>query len=207
MRQDGALSAGDIIFSGHTGVGGGAATVRPVLETFSDGDIRLTFTNTAGTNSLVFGTTGQFLAVGGWHHVLMAWDVANSVEQIYVDDASDVSVLSSINETLDYTLSDWAIGGYADGTFLIDGCLAEFYFAPGQYLDISLVHNRRKFRSAAGKPVHLGTTGALPTGTAPLIYLHLDDAEAVANFATNRGTGGNFTIAGTLQTGSTSPSD
>jgi hypothetical protein len=39
------------------------------------------------------------------------------------------------------------------------------------------------------------------------MYHHLDNGEAVANFATNRGTGGNFTITGTLDTASTSPSD
>ena len=77
-----------------------------------------------------------------------------------------------------------------------NGALAEVYFAPGQYLYFSIASNRRKFISRTGKPVHLGTTGMLPTGTAPLVYHHLDDAEAVANFATNRGTGGNFTITG-----------
>lgn len=40
-----------------------------------------------------------------------------------------------------------------------------------------------------------------------IIYFHLDPAEAPADFATNRGTGGNFSITGALTAGSTSPSD
>ena len=89
----------------------------------------------------------------------------------------------------------------------LKGFFAEVSFAFGQSLDFSIVSNRRKFLSAGGKPVFLGADGSLPTGTAPIIYQHLDDGEAVANFATNRGTGGDFTITGTLDTGSTSPSD
>jgi hypothetical protein len=39
------------------------------------------------------------------------------------------------------------------------------------------------------------------------MYLHLDDGETVNNFALNAGTGGDFTVNGTLATAATSPSD
>jgi hypothetical protein len=49
--------------------------------------------------------------------------------------------------------------------------------------------------------VDLGATGTTPTGAQPLIYMPAGDP------ATNAGTGGNFTVTGTLDVSSTSPSD
>jgi hypothetical protein len=145
---------------------------------------------------------------GAWYHILASWDLAASATHFYgADTDSKIVTVGPTNANVDYTETNWAIGGTHDGATKFSGCLAEFYFAPGQYLDFSIVANRRKFISASGKPVHLGTDGSLPTGTAPLLYLHLDDSEAVANFATNRGTGGNLSITGSLDTASTSPSD
>lgn len=143
-----------------------------------------------------------------WRHLLLSWDQATTTSHLYVADVEDRDTpLADVDATIDYTLSDWSVGATVAGATKFNGPIAELYFAPGQYLDFSNVYNRRKFISAGGKPVYLGATGAVPTGTAPIAYFHLDDAEAVANFATNRGTGGNFTITGTLETASTSPSD
>lgn len=155
-------------------------------------------------------TAGAYTAGAAWLHVLASWNLATAgARAIYVNDTLDFSEITFTDADIDYTPTSnlESVGADAIGNNKFSGCIAELYFAPGQYLDFSLVHNRRKFISASGKPVHLGTTGALPTGTAPIAYLHLDNAEAVANFATNRGTGGNFSITGTLDTGSSSPSD
>ena len=143
-----------------------------------------------------------------WLHVLASWDLASTTGKIYVNDVDDTSGSSFFsNDSIDYTDTDNAVGAFTDGTNKVNGCLAEVYFAPGQYLDFSVVNNRRRFITSSGKPVYLGADGAGPTGTAPLVYFHLSPSEAVANFATNRGTGGNFTITGVLAAGSTSPSD
>ena len=163
--------------------------------------------NAAGTEILLLRTSAAFTAGATWLHVLASWDLATAAGHLYINNVSDLGTSTLTADTLDYTLGDWGVGSITLSAASANGCLAEFYFAPGQYLDFSNAYNRLKFISASGKPVHLGTTGALPTGTAPLVYQHLDDAEAVANFATNRGTGGNFTITGTLTAGSTSPSD
>ena len=162
--------------------------------------------NSAGTLILNL-LSSAHTAGASWLHILMSWDMGNAASHLYVNDVSDKTSSTFTDDTIDYTWADCAVGARPDGSVKLDGCLAELYLAPGQYLDFSNVYNRRKFISASGKPVHLGTTGALPTGTAPLVYQHLDDAEAVADFATNRGTGGDFTITGTLATGSDSPSD
>jgi hypothetical protein len=162
-----------------------------------------------GTLLLSLQTTSTYTSAATWLHVLAAWDMAVGTSySIYISDALDMGAAIFTNNTIDYTGGAFTIGGNGSvPSPSFNGAIAELYFAPGQYLDFSLVANRRKFISASGKPVHLGATGSLPTGTAPLLYLHLDDSEAVANFATNRGTGGDLSITGTLATASDSPSD
>lgn len=169
---------------------------------------QINMANAAATNILLLQTSTTILAGASWRHFLASWDLGTvGARHLYVDDVSNISVVTFTNDTIDYTKTNWGIGADPAGGSKVNGCLSEFYFAPGQYLDFSVEANRRKFISATGKPVSLGATGSIPTGVAPLVYLHLDDGEAVANFATNRGTGGNFTITGTLDTASSSPSD
>lgn len=166
--------------------------------------------NAANTVILVLNTTGTYTSGTTWRHVLASWNLADaSARHLYINDTSDLAGGGThTDDTIAYaTPTEWGFGSDAASASRFNGAFAEVYFAPGQYLDFSIVSNRRKFISGNGKPVHLGATGSAPTGTAPLVYFHLDDGEAVANFATNRGTGGNFTITGTLDTGSTSPSD
>lgn len=191
-------------------VSGSGATVEFRTQKTNNEAFRVIGENAAGTIILNIVTSASVIAAGAtWKHVLASWDMAGGAggRHLYINDASDLTVVTFTDDTIDYTQADWSAGARMDGNEKLDGCIAELYFAPGQYLDFSVVSHRRRFISGSGKPVFLGATGALPTGTAPLVYFHLDNGEAVANFATNRGTGGNFTITGTLTTGSTSPSD
>lgn len=155
----------------------------------------------------VFSMTALNVGFNTWKHWLASWDVGANVGHSYVNDVSTGTFTRFQDTDVDNTLMDWIIGAMFNGSSKLDGGLAEFYFAPEQYLDMSTEANRRKFISAAGKPVSLGADGSLPTGTAPRVYQHLDDGEAAANFATNRGTGGNFSVTGSLTTFSSSPSD
>jgi hypothetical protein len=84
-----------------------------------------------------------------------------------------------------------------------NACLAEVYINLAEYVDLSVEANRRKFISSAGKPVNLGASGSVPTGTAPIMYFK----GPASAFPTNLGTGGNFTVTGTLTDGSTNPTD
>lgn len=205
------------IFSCWYRVDGGDGTQR---ELFLNVGAQFRVEHTTGNLIMIRGTnaavaeilnmrTSAKTASASWLHILASWDLATAGSgRLYVNDVSDKNEVTYTNDTIKYTTGDWGVGGLTVGAGSdTNGCLAEMYFAPGQYMDFSNVFYRRKFISSSGKPVHLGTNGALPNGTAPLVYLHLDDGEAVANFATNRGTGGNFTITGTLDTGSSSPSD
>lgn len=164
-----------------------------------------------------FDSTGTVLngaytapAIAAWHHILIAWDVSAAYFKVFKDGV-DVTGASTINNrNLKWgSVTEWIIGEYipSDGNgSKIDAGLAEFYFAPGQFLDITVSANLRKFRTSDGKPANLGSTGSSPTGSVPLIYLHLDPGETVSNFAINRSSMGNFTVNGTLSFYDGSPS-
>jgi len=81
----------------------------------------------------------------------------------------------------------------------LDGCLSEIYFDVNRFLDFSVVANRRKFISASGVPVELGTNGQLPTGSVPIVYAPDGDT------STNLGVGGSFFNSGTFAACSTIP--
>lgn len=145
---------------------------------------------------------------GGWHHFIASCDVTDTGKRfIYVDGVAQTVTWTTYTDTnMDLTPSTWAVGANAAAAGKFDGGLAEFFFHP-TYLDISVSSNLEKFRSAAGKPVNLGTDGSTPLGTQPQVYLHLDDSETANNFALNAGTGGDFTVTGALSTFASSPSD
>ncbi len=88
--------------------------------------------------------------------------------------------------------SDWWIGADNAGTNIGEITMADFWF-DDTYLDPTDADNLAKFITAAGGPVDLGGSGELPTGSAPLIFLQ----GPAASFATNKGTGGNFSVSGT----------
>lgn len=164
---------------------------------------------TSASAEVVQLVSNNFLGSASWRHILGSWDesVGASARHLYIDDVSDLDFSNGSNANSDLTLGDWSVGAEPTGSFKLDGALAELYFAPGQYLDFSVEANRRKFRTASGKPAQLGNDGSLPTSSSPLVYLSLRNGEAATSFASNRGTGGDFTITGTLTVSSDSPSD
>lgn len=197
------------VFSGATTLAG--TSTHFLVERGGFGGSAKTLTvgcrNSSTISVLELGTTATFTTSTEWIHILASWDLVLGATHLYINDVADKNVFVLTNDTIDYTQADWAVGGAASNTFRFNGAIAELYFMPNYYLDFSIENNRRLFRTSTGKPANLGVDGGNPLGVAPLVYFHLDDAEAVANFATNRGTGGNFTITGTLDTASTSPSD
>lgn len=202
IRLDGGDGTDMMIFDGIAGLLSGLQ--RTIGNKFL---IEFQSPGSTGAAELSIITTSSYVASATWRHVLFSWDTAALASHCYVNDVNDKGAVTISNIALDYTDANWAIGTAQALDKRLNGCLAEFYFAPGQYLDFAVVANRRKFISAKGKPVHLGVNGALPTGTAPIIYLGVRKEEAVGNFSINRGTGGNFTITGTLDPASTSPSN
>jgi hypothetical protein len=153
-------------------------------------------------------STTSYTASATWLHVLISWNLAAAAAHLYVNGTSDLAGGSTLtDDTLDYTVGDWGIGGDSNAGSKMNGCMTELYFAPGQFLDFSDAANVAKFRTSLGTPMYLGIDGSLPTGSAPLVYQRVIAGGAASTFATNRATGGDFTITGTLDSGSTSPSD
>lgn len=151
-------------------------------------------------------------STGTWNHVLISVDLSNTSNRgLYVNDAAPAESVwnTYVNQNIEFgNMANGYVAttGISPGAQLFDGGLAELWFDT-TYIDLSVEANRRKFIDADGKPVNLGDTGELPTGSAPLIYLRVEDGAAASTFATNLGTGGNFSITGSLGITSTSPSD
>lgn len=141
-----------------------------------------------------------------WHHYLAAWDRGNGIAQLFIDDADDANVGANTDEVFDYTRFGHAVGSLESvraNTW--DAEVADYYQNWQEFLDMTVVANRRKFRDAAGKPVDLGIDGALPTGTGPRVFFTGD--AAVWNAGTNAGTSQDFTMHGGVTDATSSPSD
>lgn len=153
----------------------------------------------------------------GWHHYLIAYhgDGASSpknklriyrdrVEVDAVNRQSDFGVTPTLNGYAFYVGSDNGSGvSYLE--------MADFWFDVGH----NFIENDGtvssatldKFIDSSFKPVDLGSTGQLPTGSTPAVYMHRDAADGAEVFLNNRGTGGVFTAAATPSLSGTNPSD
>lgn len=208
-RLDGGDGVNFAAFSASSALGGGFARFRVFRTNLNVWQFQAS--DSGGASRLDLRSTNTYTAGATWLWVAASWDVSDVTKRhLYVGDTADMTVTTFTNTTLDYTWPDWALGGFPGGTNKFNGCLAEEFFFPGVYLDLSVQANRRLFYSAAGKPVDPNASGgAFATLGFPAAYFHLNDGETANNFAANDdgGTGGAFTVTGTLTTGSTSPSD
>jgi hypothetical protein len=160
--------------------------------------------NSALGTVLTLTSASSWGVANGWHHVLAAWDLANGVGELYINDEDDLaSGATVVDDTIDYTRSGHTISR-ASSTTLLVGDLAAFYLNVAETVDITDEDVRRKFsvpvslgdadETVIYAPVWIGSDGSYPTGTAPIIYLR---DEAASGYV-NRGTGGNFTPVGAL---------
>jgi hypothetical protein len=138
-----------------------------------------------------------------WHHVVSSWDIsaATTSWRTYVDDVHDGSGFRDRTGDISWDGPDIYVGKDTTGSVnRFNGDIAEFWL-DSTYMDLSNSANRRKFISAGGAPVNLGSDGSVPTGSAPLIYLK----GPAARFPTNLTGKGDFTVTGALTNSSTSP--
>ncbi len=147
--------------------------------------------------------------IGPWTHVCGSMNTLLQTASMVVD---GVLQTTEVNLTSGGSaFSDAAFNGlsfyFGSDTFPGDrfiGDVVDPWFAPGQYIDFSDPANVAKFRDpVTGKPVFLGNNGQVPTGTAPAVFFSGD----ASTFGTNLGSGGDFTLTGSLTNASTSPSD
>jgi hypothetical protein len=103
--------------------------------------------------------------------------------------------LGSVNDlrsgsTLDWTYSSFTIGAASGGATKFEGQM-QFLWIDKTDLDFSNATVRNAFTYN-----NIGTNGEGPTGSAPLVYF--SGNAAVWNAGTNKGTGGNFTMNGSV---------
>lgn len=170
---------------------------------------QLVFLDRASDNSLLMGvkssgglqhfitTAANVLTDTNWHHILASWDTNHSpasakIGNLYLDDVDVKSGFVSDNAAFNINYTGEACV-FNDNNTNTNIALSEVWYAPGQLIDFTDSAQRAKF-SAGGHPISLGSDGSTPTGTAPAVYLH----NAAATAGTNSGTGGNFTIQGTI---------
>jgi peptidoglycan hydrolase-like protein with peptidoglycan-binding domain len=154
------------------------------------------------------GVTAGTLPAAQWNVVIASVNSTTGVMKVYRGD-TDITGSLGINgipfSLVNNGLSFW-FGGDPFG-FDITGDISDVWIAPGQSLldgggDIPEA-TRRKFIGADGKPVDLGSDCSAPTGMAPAVCFSGD----ASTFGTNKGTGGAFTLTGTLTDAGTSPSN
>ncbi len=202
------------IINGWFRIDGGASTARTIYSSSdssanpflfsitSGGKFNLLGKNTSSGNIMGAQSVATYAVSSAWIHVLASWDLATATVNMYINNVSDCNVLASSDELVDCTHTSHAIGALDSTPFAnrFHGAMADFYYAPGQYVDITVAANRYLFRdSITGKPVNLLRSGA----PSPLVL----QKSPAAVFGTNSGTGGDFVITGTLDVASTSPSD
>lgn len=193
------------IFSSGTAIG----NTRFRFDTTAANLIQIVGKNAANTTILDVSSSAHSVA-SAWIHVLGSFDLADTAKRhLYINDVSELTTVTTYtDDTMDFASpTNASVGAFTTGAGIINGGLAQLAICPGVYIDLSIEANRRKFISAAGKPVDLGSDGSTAFGSAALVLQNLADGGAAADFATNAGTGGNFTITGTLTTYATSPSD
>lgn len=154
-------------------------------------------------------TSGAPLSAGTWMNLLISAQtdkaIGQKVMQIYINDALATYTPTDISAGAFLLTFNGREFWFAGDPFdqYAEGDAADIWIAPGQFIDFSVEANRRKFISANGKPVDLGADGSTPTGTAPAVFF----SGNASGFAINKGTGGDFTLTGSLTNASTSPSD
>ncbi|RMH27824.1 MAG: hypothetical protein D6692_07145 [Planctomycetota bacterium] len=173
--------------------GSGSVRLRVMRQTSNE--LQVIGYNAAGSVILsMTAGSGQITQSGGWVHVAMNVDLADTAHREVRINGTAVTPTWSIyiNDTLDLAGTNYVyqIGAYNSGNRL-NGALCEFFFDDARHADLTIFYD-----SGTGKPLDLGATG-----TGAVFYMSL--AGSGDTWATNSGTGGNFTAIGAL--GTTTP--
>jgi hypothetical protein len=153
----------------------------------ADGDIQIIAENSGGTVIMNFASTSTPTSAAGDYIIMASWDLATgSSARLYVNDvAVTMTTATYTDDTIDYTVAEYAIGATVGGANKITGDIYAVWFDPTTYIDFSTESNRRKFTDRNGIMVFLGASGELPTGASPGLFLGYN---AYTSWPTNRGT-------------------
>jgi len=187
----GASSLGYIIEARN----GSSARLDIVIK--AGGGISFNAASTTGAEIVAY-NGGFTLAYDTWYNVFITFDTSDANKRFVfvdnVDRSSSGSGFYGYSANGQYDLGDSddidVLGRIANR----DATLSNFYLTQ-DYIDFSQETNRNAFVDQLGYPVNL--TPAIESGDLPepLIYMKFEDTTA---FGINGGTGGNFTLNGTL---------
>ncbi len=175
------------------------STIKYGFKKAANNGLTVNGRNAASTSILAVSTAINAITNDGlWHNILISYDLGAGACKIYIDDADATSVVTTLtNDTIDYTTGNMFIGADSAAASKLNATLAALWFNP-TYLDLTVTANRRLFIDASKKPVYLGANGERPLGSTPLVYQKVPLGGVATDFATNQGSGGNFTITGSL---------
>ncbi len=180
-----------------------------------DSSNKITVTMVSGGGSALtftYQSVTSYTAGGGWMHLMTSWNgnfsAGSKIANLYINGISDLTItsdasaaFSTISNSMEHSVGIDIPNGSV-GTQFFNGSLAEFYMAPINFIDLSLLSNRRKFLTATKRPAFLGVNGSLPTGSQPSIYLK----GSGTGFNVESGSVSNYTTTGALTTPTTTPS-
>lgn len=132
-----------------------------------------------------------------WHHWFLSVDMTNSSNRYFYIDGSAYSVSWNTysNSTLDLEQSGAYVGDNDSHNSKWDGEIAEIWFDDVYYDAPTYID---KFISG-GKPVDLGSDGSAPTGSQPVIYIHIGGPDGTRLL--NLGSAGDPTETGSIANG------
>ena len=198
-NNESASSFGTFFLIGRTG----PTAIGLKLIMSSDGNLYIEAKKLDGT-TVLYASLSAAIPSGTSKILAISIDLSNTSKRfIYVNGTlASVTWTTYLNEVLRLSLPDVTIGvGKTDvGTYdnnPLSGSVAMCYFTT-DYIDFSQEVNRNKFVDKLGYPKDLAKqieAGVIPS---PLIYLPFDDP---TNLGKNIGTGGNFTVNGTVTQG------
>jgi hypothetical protein len=171
----------------------------------SAGDIDVALqTTTPASFSFASGSGGGIVTPAVWHHLFISADTnhaaGSKLRNLYLD---GVNVLASTSDThvaapIWVNSRAWGIPFVGTAGLTQNVALAEVWCAYGVYLDASHIP---LFRDSANHPVSVGANGSTPTGSPPDYYF----SGGASTFATNKGSGAQPTLTGTLANYSPGP--
>ncbi len=159
----------------------------------TSGNIGIIFKNSSGTTIASGSHTPS--AVGKFNTALICMDTSTSTCRMYVN-GQYKNVTATLDEFV-YFADNFSIAKSTLSTNNWVGSLASIYLST-DYIDFSDEDNRLLFVDGLGYPRDITQAienGDIPT---PLIHMKFDDTDALG---TNSGTGGNFTVNGTVTPG------
>lgn len=164
-----------------------------ILYRHADNKLYFNLRGVTTNPSIVWTSTGTYTSSSGWLHIIISLDASDTGKRwVYVNGSAAAGTWSTyLNENILYTgVNLHSVGSTHTGSNKLNGCLSEVWF-DSQYTDVSA--NIDNWISG-GHPVSLGSDGSTPTGTQPRVYLK----SAYSSFQVNSGTGGDYSVAGTL---------